>query len=155
MNAKYHKGVIKKTKNQRKKHVKQMTRKEQWYLREQIKNLPNIRFTKHALNNDVDVTMKQIKNTIKEYNYIIEYNETTDTYGKIDRRVLVRSSRVYKVDFHKIDGSVIKGNANLCFVISIDTGDIITTYYNFINDEHKTIDMRRYDKTLKIIKETI
>lgn len=152
MNAKYHKGVIKKTENQRKKHVKQMTRKEQWYLREQIKNLPNIRFTQHALNNGVNVTMKQIKNTIKEYNYIIEYNETTDTYGKIDRRVLVRSSRVYKVDFHKIDGSVIKGNANLCFVISIDTGDIITTYYNFINDEHKTIDMRRYDKTLKIIK---
>ena len=152
MNAKYHKGVIKKTENQRKKHVKQMTRKEQWYLREQIKNLPNIRFTQHALNNGVDVTIEQIKNTIKEYNYIIEYNETTDTYGKIDRRVLVRSSRVYKVDFHKIDGSVIKGNANLCFVISIDTGDIITTYYNFINDEHKTIDMRRYDKTLKIIK---
>ena len=152
MNAKYHKGVIKKTENQRKKHVKQMTRKEQWYLREQIKNLPNIKFTKHALNNDVDVTIEQIKNTIKEYNYIIEYNETTDTYGKIDRRVLVRSSRVYKVDFHKIDGSVIKGNANLCFVISIDTGNIITTYYNFINDEHKTIDMRRYDKTLKIIK---
>lgn len=152
MNAKYHKGVIKKTENQRKKHVKQMTRKEQWYLREQIKNLPNIKFTKHALNNDVDVTIEQIKNTIKEYNYIVEYNETTDTYGKIDRRVLVRSSRVYKVDFHKIDGSVIKGNANLCFVISIDTGDIITTYYNFINDEHKTIDMRRYDKTLKIIK---
>lgn len=152
MNAKYHKGVIKKTENQRKKHVKQMTRKEQWYLREQIKNLPNIKFTKHALNNDVDVTIEQIKNTIKEYNYIIEYNETTDTYGKINRRVLVRSSRVYKVDFHKIDGSVIKGNANLCFVISIDTGDIITAYYNFINDEHKTIDMRRYDKTLKIIK---
>lgn len=152
MNAKYHKGVIKKTENQRKKHVKQMTRKEQWYLREQIKNLPNIRFTQHALNNGVNVTMKQIKNTIKEYNYIIEYNETTDTYDKVDRRVLVRSSRVYKVDFHKIDGSVIKGNANLCFVISIDTGDIITTYYNFINDEHKTIDMRRYDKTLKIIK---
>lgn len=152
MNAKYHKGVIKKTENQRKKHVKQMTRKEQWYLREQIKNLPNIKFTKHALNNDVDVTIEQIKNTIKEYNYIIEYNETTDTYGEIDRRVLVRSSRVYKVDFHKIDGSVIKGNANLCFVISIDTGNIITTYYNFINDEHKTIDMRRYDKTLKIIK---
>ena len=117
MNAKYHKGVIKKTKNQRKKHVKQMTRKEQWYLREQIKNLPNIRFTQHALNNDVDVTIEQIKNTIKEYNYIIEYNETTNIYGKIDRRVLVRSSRVYKVDFHKIDGSVIKGNANLCFVI--------------------------------------
>lgn len=152
MNAKYHKGVIKKTENQRKKHVKQMTRKEQWYLREQIKNLPNIKFTKHALNNDVDVTIEQIKNTIKEYNYIVEYNETTDTYGKIDRRVLVRSSRVYKVDFHKIDGSVIKGNANLCFVISIDTGDIITTYYNFINDEHETIDMCRYDKTLKIIK---
>ena len=152
MNAKYHKGVIKKTENQRKKHVKQMTRKEQWYLREQIKNLPNIKFTKHALNNDVDVTIEQIKNTIKEYNYIIEYNETTDTYGKIDRRVLVRSSRVYKVDFHKIDGSVIKGNANLCFVISIDTGAIITTYYNFINDGLKTIDMRRYDKALKIIK---
>lgn len=152
MNAKYHKGVIKKTENQRKKHVKQMTRKEQWYLREQIKNLPNIKFTKHALNNNVDVTIEQIKNTIKEYNYIIEYNETTDTYGKIDRRVLVRSSRVYKVDFHKTDGSVIKGNANLCFVISIDTGYIITIYYNFINDEHKTIDMRRYDKTLKIIK---
>ena len=151
MNAKYHKGVIKKTENQRKKHVKQMTRKEQWYLREQIKNLSNIKFTKHALNNNVDVTIEQIKNTIKEYNYIIEYNETTDTYGKINRRVLVRSSRVYKVDFHKIDDSVIKGNANLCFVISIDTGDIITAYYNFINDEHKTIDMRRYDKTLKII----
>ena len=152
MNAKYHKGVIKKTENQRKKHVKQMTRKEQWYLREQIKNLPNIRFTQHALNNGVDVTIEQIKNTIKEYNYIIEYNETTNVNGKIDRRVLVRSSRVYKVDFHKTDGSVIKGNANLCFVISIDTGDIITTYYNFINDEHETIDMRRYNKTLKIIK---
>lgn len=152
MNAKYHKGVTKKTENQRKKHVKQMTRKEQWYLREQIKNLPNIKFTKHALNNNVDITIEQIKNTIKEYNYIIEYNETTDAYGKINRRVLVRSSHIYKVDFHKIDGSVIKGNANLCFVISIDTGYIVTTYYNFINDKHETIDMRRYDKTLKIIK---
>lgn len=152
MNAKYHKGVIKKSKNQVKKHIKQMNKFELRYLRNKVENLPNIRFTKHALNNDVDVTIEQIKNTIKEYNYIVEYNETTDTYGKIDRRVLVRSSRVYKVDFHKIDGSVIKGNANLCFVISIDTGNIITTYYNFINDEHKTIDMRRYDKTLKIIK---
>lgn len=155
MNAKYHKGVIKKTKNQRKKHVKQMTRKEQWYLREQIKNLPNIYFTNHALTNGVDVTIEQIKNTIKEYNYIIEYNETINQNGKVDRRVLMRSSTIYNVDFKRVDGSIVKGNANLCFVISIDTGRIITTYYNYIRDNHETIDYRRYDKNLKIIKETI
>lgn len=155
MNAKYHKGVIKKTENQRKKHVKQMTRKEQWYLREQIKNLPNIKFTKHALNNDVDVTIEQIKNTIKEYNYIIEYNEAINQNGKVDRRVLMRSSTIYNVDFKRVDGSIVKGNANLCFVISIVTGRIITTYYNYIRDNHETIDYRRYDKNLKIIKETI
>lgn len=152
MNAKYNKGVIKKTENQVKKHIKQMNKFELRYLRNKVENLPNIYFTNHALTNGVDVTIEQIKNAINGYNFIIEYNETINQNGKVDRRVLMRSSTIYNVDFHKTDGSVIKGNANLCFVISIDTGYIITTYYNFINDEHKTIDMRRYDKTLKIIK---
>ena len=155
MNAKYHKGVIKKSKNQVKKHIKQMNKFELRYLRNKIENLPNIYFTNHALTNGVDVTIEQIKNTINGYNFIIEYNETINQNGKVDRRVLMRSSTIYNVDFKRVDGSIVKGNANLCFVISIVTGRIITTYYNYIRDNHETIDYRRYDKNLKIIKETI
>lgn len=155
MNAKYHKGVVKKTIGQKKKCFTQMNKFELRYLRNKVENLPNIYFSYHALTNGVDVTIEQIKNTINGYNFIIEYNETTNQNGKVDRRVLMRSSTIYNVDFKRADGSIVKGNANLCFVISIVTGRIITTYYNYIRDNHETIDYRRYDKNLKIIKETI
>ena len=154
MNAKYNKGVVKKTIGQKKKYFTQMNKFELRYLRNKVENLDNIYFSKHALTNGVDVTIEQIKNTINGYNFIIEYNETTNQNGKVDRRVLMRSSTIYNVDFKRADGSIVKGNANLCFVISIITGKIITTYYNYIRDNHDTIDYRRYDKNLKIIKKT-
>lgn len=76
---------------------------------------------------------------------IIEYN-STNNYGKIDKRVLIRSKKSYFVD---IDNTLTE--CNLCFVISIITGQIITAYYNEVNDNHNTIDWLRYDKSLKII----
>ena len=73
---------------------------------------------------------------------IIEYNETVlgeNTY----KRVLVRHPEIVTVE------------NQVCYqycVIEIQTGKIITVYYNKTHDSHKTLDLSYYDESLKIIK---
>lgn len=74
--------------------------------------------------------------------YIIEYNETTRN-NNMKRRILVRHPQKVKVEGYM---------AYLLIVIEIDTGRIITAFYNKVTDTHKTIDMSYYNADLKIIK---
>ncbi|UIE13710.1 hypothetical protein [Enterococcus phage EFap02] len=67
---------------------------------------------------------------------IIEYNITGS-----DQRILIRGE-----DAYMIDGKVVVQ----CTVVSLRSGKIITSYLNDFYDNHSKIDMRRYDKTLKI-----
>lgn len=152
MNAIYKKGQVRKTDKQFKKHFTQFSEKEVQYLKSKVQKLKNnVYFSKHELNNGNDTTLQQIKNNINNDINIIEYNVTYYGEDKVDRRVVVRGNKEYLVNFKKPNENVICKKSNLCFVISIITGEIITTYYNEIKDNHKTIDLRRYCEFLKII----
>jgi hypothetical protein len=76
---------------------------------------------------------------------IIEYNETMTAAG-IDKRVLLRSSKYVKVKQRYGYASV-----NLCMVVSLITGRVITAYNNVKSDNHLTIDFSRYNENLQII----
>lgn len=152
MNAIYKKGQVRKTDKQFKKHFTQFSEKEVQYLKSKVKKLKNnVYFSKHELNNGNDTTLQQIKNNINNDMNIIEYNVTYYDEDKVDIRVVVRGNEIYSVNFKKSNGHIINKEANLCFVISIISGKIITTYYNKVKDNHETIDLRRYCEFLKII----
>lgn len=143
---------VKITEGQVKKHVLQMSNKEKDYLATTLDNVSNkVRKTYHSNNRiDTDTIGEDIYTIIlKKKNFdIVEYNLTRGS-----RRVLIRDKYVLKnKTFHKggKDGRVVKGDVNLCFVIDIDSGEIVTSYYNFARDNHPTIDEERYDKTLFI-----
>lgn len=143
-------GYVKETREQRKKHVMQMSNKEKKYLVTQIKKVKdNISYGKHILEKNIVFNKKTLKETLNsDYlrNYIVEYNETPLKYYT-DKRVLIRSEIKDKV---YINGLGYK-YCNLCFVISIITGKVVTAYYNEASDNHSTLDLDRYDKSLKII----
>ena len=65
--------------------------------------------------------------------------------NNVDKRVVLRSRDIYNV---MVGEDIIE--CNLCFVISILKGEVITAYYNNINDSHDTINWNRYNKDLKI-----
>lgn len=143
------KGFVKVTHNQKKKHYTQMSKDEIIFLKNQIKNIKDIKPSWH-LENKVLIKYKmedvfKVINDEDVENRIIEFN-ITPTRSKIDNRVLLRSKEVYPVD---INGKLI--DCNLCFVISLKSHELITVYYNESNDSHDTIDWKRYDKNLKII----
>jgi hypothetical protein len=148
------------TENQIKKHQSQMTADELLYLARILFEIcPNIYKGKNwHLNNRIDtgsIPTERYKNIIKEGKLplkIVEYNETLKFYG-VDRRVVVRSEKAEYVTYHPGKTEEVTGYANLCFVVSLNTGEIITAYYNGVNDNHTSLDTRRYDENLQIIKE--
>lgn len=71
---------------------------------------------------------------------IIEYNETPRR-DKTSRRVLLRDIR----DKHKVITNFGVTDSNLCIVVDIDDGDVVTAFWNDANDNHKTIDMSQYE----------
>lgn len=143
------KGFVKRTFNQKKKHYTQLSEDELNYLENKLKGLKNIRPSWHLVEKkDILVKRLDIFNVIKDSNLkelIIEYNVTLSRNGA-DKRVLLRSRDIYNVN---IGDKNLK--CNLCFVISISRGEIITAYYNSAEDNHDTINWERYDKDLKVM----
>lgn len=69
---------------------------------------------------------------------IIEYNRTlTDKNKNWDERIVIRDNKISKTD---------KDKQNLCIVLSLSKNEVITAYYNPLDDNHATINMDRYDK---------
>lgn len=131
-------GNIKITKGQVKKHCSQFTRKEKELLVQVVKNIDtnNLKYASHIHREFINETLiKTIKNctpdNIKDFSF--------STMHKNDLRVLIRSN--YK-DIVELDGKVEK--CNLCFVISLNTNTIITTWYNSIHRQKKVVNMNRY-----------
>lgn len=155
--AEFYIGKVKRTKNQKKKHISQMTKHEIAYLRKQIKLFPTwkAKASKHLKRKRVTFDINDIEETLlsKEVaNFIIEYNETFVGSGRIDRRILVRSSKPQMVNFRLRGRRTEKAIAQLCFIISLDTYEIITVFWNKVSDNHETINWRRYNKHLRILK---
>ena len=74
---------------------------------------------------------REIRDTLKDYK-IVEYHYK---YG--DNRVLIRSNKSYK-------------HTNLCLVLSLNRGEIITVYDNSEDDRHETLDLKNYNRDIDI-----
>jgi len=147
---------IRQTEGQTKKHIKQMNSQEITYLKERIQkiNTNTIRTSLHLkqkLGNEIEGLDldKDIKDALTNTYEILEYNYTKNNNIE-DKRVLIRSSIAKSMTFRR-DNKTIIGKGNICIVLSILDNRVITAYYNRANDGHRTLDMKRYDKTLKII----
>ena len=143
-------GKVKKTYMQQKKHFSQFSENEYTYLENSLKNidLSSITVSRHLKSKDIKFDIEDIYDSLKSTHLnemIIEYNQTPKG-NLLDKRVLIRSIAAYDVF---INGK--KEKCNLCFVISILTHELVTVYYNLADDKHTSIDMRRYNRNLKII----
>lgn len=153
----YNKGKIKRTSNQVKKHVSQMNDEEKCFLVEALKKSSlNLTFTNHFYSNGVDCKEEDViallsRENLKEL--IVEYNETIRE-GVKDSRVLVRDTEVKEVLFRVDDKNKkeFKQQGNLCVVVSILTGNVITAYWNIATDKHTTLNWNRYNADLEILR---
>lgn len=104
-----------------------------WYLSNHLKT--KIR------SGELTIDEELINQTIASF-AIIEYNQTPRR-GHTERRVLLRDYTLVKSIRITKTRTVL---ANLCFVINIDTGCIVTAYWNDANDNHNNINMSRYER---------
>lgn len=149
---------IRETAGQRKKHVTQFTPVERHdlekvirkVLRKWLKN--GIATTKHlknkVINHETQFSYRLTMETMLNHE-IIEYNVTGS-----DRRVVLRSKTPHS--FITPYTSDTTGNLGVqCIVISLNSGKVVTSCINLLEDDHKTLDTRRYDKNLKINLENV
>lgn len=142
----FQKGLIKRTEGQRKKHYSQLTQDEYKVLRNKLANVrqqwlrKGVTLSYHLqekmmLNETIfslDEAMKCIM-----FGQIIEYN-TTDT----DKRVLLRSTQTISHE-----GKLV----NQCIVVSLKTFRVVTSFLNYAEDNHTTINLDRYDESLEVV----
>lgn len=152
-------GKVKFTNNQIKKHYSQISNIEFEYIENILKNMNRIYLTTHLKNKiiwnaidfaDIDVC-KYTLNKLSEDNlsrFIIEFNRVEDRRGGNSNRVLLR----FDDDIYVLNKNNNKLKCNLCVVLNLNNNQIITAYFNKVNDYHVSINMNRYDEKLDIIK---
>lgn len=147
-------GVVKKTKDQKKKHIEQMSGKDVESISDWIRSLcvEELEFSNHLNRNkemsfDKDDIIHILKSSELD-EMIIEYNETMSSRGEVDCRVLLRGLDTKDVIVTCNEKKQTQNPSNLCFVLSLTNNRIVTAYWNKSNDSHKTIDWKRYDKSL-------
>lgn len=148
------KGLQKRSnKYQVKKHYSDMTAEEKNYLHKYLLTIRKLDRHAHYIQRQEEfkhnIKIRDVFETIRSRNFIeniIEYNETLSK-GRIEQRLLIRISRIY----HKcLDG---KTKPEKCYgfvVINLTTGQLITGYYNSIEDNHDSLNKFRYNSDLKI-----
>lgn len=139
------KGTVRKTEGQEKKYISQFKGDDYQRCMIAINNMLHTKiYASYHLRkkSTVSYNMKTICSMLKDGAYdIIEYNRTRG-----QGRVLVESWETFPVD---IDGKTV--NCVMKVVVEPKTGQIITIYYNDVNDTHTTLNMKRYNKDLKVI----
>lgn len=142
------KGTVSVTQGQVKKHFTQFKAVEKAFLFKTLKLVKRVKLSNHLKHKDIAIDKNIITQVLKTGAYsIIEYNERTYTNGT-SKRALIRVKESQDV-LLKDKGLT---PCNLCFVIDIHTGVIVTAYYNEVDDNHSTINYNRYDEDLKIVK---
>lgn len=150
-------GVQSETKNQIKKHIKDISCTE---LREildivELNNLHYIQLSNHVRDKvEVSFSLRHIQELLKSNNLenlIIEVNvnfpNDNDSVPE-DIRILVRDSEaVYTTMTNKRTGQVSQIPCNMCFVYSLTSNRLVTVYWNPANDNHDSIDWNRYVDT--------
>lgn len=138
--------VVKKTEGQIKKHITQFTSKEEKILRFAIDSMPKqmIKVFNHSKNH-LNILSRNLVEQVLENYEIIEFNVIEKCY--IERRVLIRSKKVLTIN----DNGISK-KANICIVLEISTGNVITAYINCKDDKHDNINMKRYTADMDVVK---
>lgn len=134
---------VKRTENQIKKHECQMTEAEKLILSTLVSSLDaySLSITSHARNHISFLNKSIVSQTLQSFD-VIEFNITNNK-----PRVLIRSRKQLNIITERgMD------RANICLVIGIEDNMVITGYINCTNDNHKTLDMSRYDESIDIIK---
>lgn len=147
------------TKNQIKKHFLQMTKSEKELLQILLSNIDveNLQYSYHLLlklnttyAKSIIISLLSSENILDN---VIELNINKNDYGNVsDIRVLLRDKNLYRVkmlDYNTNIESI--ENANLCVVYSITNNRIVTAYWNNVNDDHKTINWKRYNQYINIL----
>ena len=138
------KGTVRVTEGQQKKLYSQMTSEELERCYIAINNAAgkHWKISKHLKEkSSVSWNLKDIMKTIRDGSFdVIEYNRTGN-----DIRIVVNSYKTYSVD---IDGK--ETTCTMTIVLSIRHNKIVTLWYNDILDDHKTINMNRYNKDLEV-----
>lgn len=150
-------GVQSETKNQIKKHIKDISCTE---LREildivGLNNLHYIQLSNHVRDKvEVSFSLRHIQELLESNNLenlIIEVNvnfSNDNDSDPEDIRILVRDSEaVYTTITNKRTGQVSQIPCNMCFVYSLTSNRLITVYWNPANDNHDSIDWNRYVDT--------
>lgn len=149
--GKFKNGQVSKTLMQMKKHISQMSNKEQQHLMKEVRHLNRLKLSNHVTkkvkHDGLDFQPVAIVAVLKGLtpDNIVEYNVTLRTNGQKSERLLLRSSEEYPV---MIEGKSVV--CNLCFSLDITSGDIVTVYWNQATDTHDNIDWGRYQANLKI-----
>lgn len=150
-------GVQSETKNQIKKHIKDISCTE---LREildiiELNNLHYIQLSNHVRDKvEVSFSLRHIQELLESNNLenlIIEVNvnfSNDNDSDPEDIRILVRDSEaVYTTITNKRTGQISQIPCNMCFVYSLTSNRLITVYWNPANDNHDSIDWNRYVDT--------
>lgn len=150
-------GIQSETKNQIKKHIKDVSCTE---LREildivELNNLHYIQLSNHVRDKvEVSFSLRHIQELLESSNLenlIIEVNVNFPNVNESvpdDIRILVRDSEaVYTTITNKRTGQVSQIPCNMCFVYSLTSNRLITVYWNPANDNHDSIDWNRYVDT--------
>lgn len=142
----FQKGLIKRTDGQRKKHYSQLTQDEYTVLRTKLANVrqqwlrKGITLSYHLqdkmIEGDTTFSLEEAMKCIM-FGQIIEYN-TTDN----DKRVLLRSTQTISHE-----GKLV----NQCIVVSLKTFRVVTSFLNYADDKHTTINLDRYDENLEVV----
>lgn len=150
-------GVQSETKNQIKKHIKDISCTE---LREildivELNNIHHIQLSNHVRDKvEVSFSLRRIQELLESNNLenlIIEVNvnfsNVNDSVSD-DIRILVRDSEaVYTTITNKRTGQISQIPCNMCFVYSLTSNRLVTVYWNPANDNHDSIDWNRYVDT--------
>lgn len=139
------KDIVRRTEGQEKKYYKQFSSSDFQRCIIAINNMLHTKiYASYHLKrkSTVSYSMKKICNMLKHGAYdIIEYN-----YTRRQGRVLLESWECFPVD---IDGKTV--NCVMKVVVEPKTAQIVTVFYNDVNDTHATLNMRRYNKDLEVI----
>lgn len=139
------KGTIRTTENQEKKYVKQFKGDDYQKCIIAINNMLHTKiYASYHLKrkSTVSYSMKTICDMLKHGEFdIIEYNRTRN-----NGRVLIESWSTFPVD---IDGKITE--CVMKVVVEPKTAQIVTVYYNSVDDTHATLNMKRYNKDLEVV----
>lgn len=117
-------------------------------------NGQKLRLTRHVkdkiYDGEIDLYLDDVKDILDDLSTdkIIEYNERTFESGEVSQRALIRSDDVVNCYVKKYKKNK---DCNLCVVVDVNTLDVVTAYYNAVDDNHDNINMDRYDENLKVL----